>query len=178
MYHFVKIENFSFFIDKILQTCRPIFLMLENYSAESGEHSWYLQCVSEVCREQVQSLFPKWYFFQKAFFHMCLGGFNLWKKLFGKNIIFKKGSELGSYTLLTHIVGIRNVLQSQGNGSLPSEWSFDMFGGFYRWKTKIFRILQNDTPMKAFVKCQKGPFSHCLRKRNREISGSSGAMAK
>ena len=76
---------------------------------------------------------------------MCLGGFNLWKKLFGKNIILEKGSELAPYTLLTQIVGIRNVLQTQRNGSLASEWSVDMFGGFYRWKTKSFRFLQNDT---------------------------------
>ena len=37
------------------------------------------------------------------------------KKLFGKNIILEKGYEHGSYTLY---VGIMNVLQTQGNGSL------------------------------------------------------------
>ena len=65
---FVKTENFSFFVDKILQKSRMTILKLQKDSLESGEHSKCLQSMSEVSRKDFQTHFQKSYFSEKAFF--------------------------------------------------------------------------------------------------------------
>ena len=64
---FVKTQNFSFFVDKILQKCRMTILKLQKDSFESGEHFKYLQNMSEVSGKYFQTHFQKSYFFEKAF---------------------------------------------------------------------------------------------------------------
>ena len=79
---FVKTENFSFSVDKILQKCRMAIRKLQKDSLESGEHSKCLQSMSEVSRKDFQTHFQKSYFFEKAFFYTRLAYFCLKKKLF------------------------------------------------------------------------------------------------
>ena len=66
--HFVKTENFWFFIDKILQKCCMTILKLQKDSPRSGEHPRCLQSISGVSRKNFQTRFQKSYFFEKAFF--------------------------------------------------------------------------------------------------------------
>ena len=65
---FVKTQNFSFFVDKILQECRMTILKLQKDSSDSGEHSKCLQNMSEVSRRDFQTNFQKLYFCEKVFF--------------------------------------------------------------------------------------------------------------
>ena len=54
---FGKTENFSFFAYKILQRYRMTILNLQKDTPGSGEHSRYLQSMSEVLRKHFQSHF-------------------------------------------------------------------------------------------------------------------------
>ena len=90
---FVKTQNFSFFVDKILQKCRMTILKLQKDSSESEEHSKCLQRMSKVSRNDFQTHFQKIVFFRKSFFYTRLAYFCLKKKLFRKNTIFENGSE-------------------------------------------------------------------------------------
>ena len=83
---FVKTENFSFIVDKILQNCRRAILKLQKDSPESEEHSRYLQSISGVSRNNFQTHFQKSYFFEKPFF--CLIG--IWP-------IFRVVTSAGTY---------------------------------------------------------------------------------
>ena len=65
---FEKTEIFSFFVDGILQNCCITILMVQKDSRESGEHSKYLQSISEVSRKDFQTHLRKSYFFRKSFF--------------------------------------------------------------------------------------------------------------
>ena len=84
---FVKTENFSFSVDKILQKCYMTILKLQKDSPESGEHSKCLQSMSEVSRKDFQTHFQKSYFFEKAFFY-AFGLFLSEKKAFSKKYDF------------------------------------------------------------------------------------------
>ena len=54
---FGKTENFSFFANKILQRYRMTILNLQKDTPGSGEHSRYLQSMSEVFRKHFQTHF-------------------------------------------------------------------------------------------------------------------------
>ena len=95
---FVKTRTFSFFIDKILYTCRTSILKFWKDSPEFREHSRYLQSIFKVCRKVFLSHFQTWYFFKKAFF-TCLGYFQLQKKSFFEKISFLK---MAQKTFSTH----------------------------------------------------------------------------
>ena len=56
---FVKNENFSFFVDKIFSKCRMTILKLQKDSPQSGEHSKYIETMSEVSRKNFQNHFQK-----------------------------------------------------------------------------------------------------------------------
>ena len=79
---FAKTENFSFFVDRMLQNYHMTLLMLQKDSPESGEHFKYLQSMYEVIRKKYQVHFQQTYFFKKAIFYTHLGFFWLKEKLF------------------------------------------------------------------------------------------------
>ena len=86
---FVKTQNFSFFVDKILQKCRMTILKLQKDSSESGEHSQCLQSMSEVSRKDFQTHFQKSYFFRKSFcFQTKIGQTRIKKKAFSEKYYF------------------------------------------------------------------------------------------
>ena len=87
---FVKTENFSFSVDKILQKCRMTILKLQKDSPESEEDSKRLQSMSNVSRKDFQTHFPKSYFFEKAFFSDKNRPNVYKKKLFRKKYDFWK----------------------------------------------------------------------------------------
>ena len=49
---FAKTENFSFFVDRMLQNYHMTILMLQEDSPESGEHFEFLQSIYEVSRKK------------------------------------------------------------------------------------------------------------------------------
>ena len=85
---FAKTENFSFFIDKILQGRRMNILKLGKDSPESGEHPRYPESMSGVPRKDFLTTFQKSYFFEKAFFEVKSSPNTCKQNLFGKNMIF------------------------------------------------------------------------------------------
>ena len=54
---FGKTDNFSFFANKIFQRYRMTILKLQKDTPGSGEHSRYLQSMSEVLRKHFQTHF-------------------------------------------------------------------------------------------------------------------------
>ena len=78
----VKTENFSVFVDRMLQDYHMTILMLQKDSLESGEHFKCLQSIYEVSRRYLQVHFQQTYFFEKAIFYTRLGYFWLKEKLF------------------------------------------------------------------------------------------------
>ena len=81
---FVKTENFSFFVDRMLQNYHMTILMLQNDSSESGEHCKCLQSIYEMSKKDLQANFQQSYFFERAIFYTRLGYFCLKKKAISK----------------------------------------------------------------------------------------------
>ena len=79
---FVKTENLSFLVDRILQNYHMTILMLQKDSPESGEHFKCIKSIYEVSRKDLQVHFQQAYFFEKTIFHTRLGYFWLKEKLF------------------------------------------------------------------------------------------------
>ena len=91
---FVKTENFSFSVDKIIQKCRMTILKLQKDSPDSEKDSKCPQSMSEVSRKDFQTHFQKSYFIEKAFFSGKNRPNAYKKKLFRKNMIFENESEI------------------------------------------------------------------------------------
>ena len=68
VYLFVKIEKFSFSVDKILRECHMTILKLQKDSPKSGEHSRHLQSIFGVSRKHFETHFKNRIFSKKLFF--------------------------------------------------------------------------------------------------------------
>ena len=119
-YVFAKTVNFSFSINKIPQACPTNMLKLLENSAESEEHSRYLQSILEVHRKLFLRDFQKTFFFKNPPFCMCLGYFSLEKKGFSKKKFFENVPEKVFCALLGCFVCIWRYLKGCPRSGLCS----------------------------------------------------------
>ena len=120
-YVFAKTVNFSFLINKILQTCPTNFVKLLENSPESEEYSRHLQSILVVHRKLFLRDFKKTFFPKILLFVRVWAIFRLKKRIFGKKKFFENVPEKVFCALLDCFVGIWNVFQTQGYFLITSE---------------------------------------------------------